>query len=195
MREWRDNDRAPYAVLNADPEVMEHFPSTLTPRAERRDGRSHDRPAGSDVASGCGRSSGVDTRQFIGFVGLAAPGWHGRRSRRASRSAGAWRKQHWGHGFAPEAALRRRWRAASSTSICRTTRSSASPPSQNVKSQRVMEKIGMTHRPGSRLRSSDGCRTGSSSGTSSTASIDRHWQARRGTIEAWRSSPCCTDPT
>jgi 5-deoxy-5-amino-3-dehydroquinate synthase len=30
MREWRDSDRAPYAEINGDPEVMRHFPSTLT---------------------------------------------------------------------------------------------------------------------------------------------------------------------
>ncbi|MGE0137929.1 MAG: GNAT family N-acetyltransferase, partial [Ilumatobacteraceae bacterium] len=30
LREWQDSDRAPYAALNADPVVMEHFPSTLT---------------------------------------------------------------------------------------------------------------------------------------------------------------------
>ena len=32
MREWRDSDRAPYAEMNGDPEVMRHFPSCLTPQ-------------------------------------------------------------------------------------------------------------------------------------------------------------------
>ena len=27
---WRDGDREPFAALNADPVVMEHYPSTLT---------------------------------------------------------------------------------------------------------------------------------------------------------------------
>ena len=31
LRPWRDNDRAPFAALNADPKVMEHFPRTSTP--------------------------------------------------------------------------------------------------------------------------------------------------------------------
>ena len=30
LRRWRFFDRPPFAALNADPEVMEHFPSTLT---------------------------------------------------------------------------------------------------------------------------------------------------------------------
>ena len=43
MREWRDSDRVPYAALNGDPEVMRHFPSTLTAAAERRDDRADGR--------------------------------------------------------------------------------------------------------------------------------------------------------
>lgn len=30
LRGWRAEDREPFARLNADPEVMRHFPSTLT---------------------------------------------------------------------------------------------------------------------------------------------------------------------
>ena len=30
LRAWTDSDREPFAALNADPEVMRHFPSTLT---------------------------------------------------------------------------------------------------------------------------------------------------------------------
>src|SRR3954447_26076899 len=30
LRPWRPADRAPFAALNADPEVMEHFPALLT---------------------------------------------------------------------------------------------------------------------------------------------------------------------
>lgn len=31
LRPWSDEDRAPFAALNADPRVMEHFPATLDP--------------------------------------------------------------------------------------------------------------------------------------------------------------------
>ena len=30
LRRWRAEDSAPFAQLNADPQVMEHFPATLT---------------------------------------------------------------------------------------------------------------------------------------------------------------------
>jgi len=30
LRQWRDEDRTPFAALNADPLVMEHFPALLT---------------------------------------------------------------------------------------------------------------------------------------------------------------------
>jgi len=31
LRPWRDSDRAPFAAMNADPEVMTYFASTMTP--------------------------------------------------------------------------------------------------------------------------------------------------------------------
>jgi len=30
MRQWQDSDREPFAALNADPQVMEHFPNRLS---------------------------------------------------------------------------------------------------------------------------------------------------------------------
>ena len=29
LRQWQQNDRSPFAALNADPQVMEFFPATL----------------------------------------------------------------------------------------------------------------------------------------------------------------------
>jgi RimJ/RimL family protein N-acetyltransferase len=34
LRRWQDADRAPFAVLNADPVVMEHFPAPLRDPAD-----------------------------------------------------------------------------------------------------------------------------------------------------------------
>ena len=31
LRRWRDADREPFARMNADPAVMEHFPARLSP--------------------------------------------------------------------------------------------------------------------------------------------------------------------
>jgi len=30
LRSWRESDRAPFAEMNADPRVMEHFPAVST---------------------------------------------------------------------------------------------------------------------------------------------------------------------
>lgn len=35
LRRWRPGDAAPYAALNADPEVMAYFPATITPEQAR----------------------------------------------------------------------------------------------------------------------------------------------------------------
>ncbi len=102
LRQWRDTDRGPFAALNADPAVMEHFPAPLT-RAESD--AMVDRLTARIDADGYGLWAVEvrDTHEFIGLVGLARPtfetaftpcteiGW------RLARSA-------WGQGFATEAA-------------------------------------------------------------------------------------------
>lgn len=102
LRPWRDADREPFAALNADPVVMEHFPAPLS-RAESD--AFVDRHAALIEQQGWGlwALEVKDGPDFIGFTGLAAPvldtdfvpcvevGW---------RLAAA----QWGNGYAPEAA-------------------------------------------------------------------------------------------
>jgi ribosomal-protein-alanine N-acetyltransferase len=33
LRQWRDDDRESYAAINADPEVMRYYPSTVSRQA------------------------------------------------------------------------------------------------------------------------------------------------------------------
>jgi RimJ/RimL family protein N-acetyltransferase len=140
LREWRDADRAPYAALNGDPEVMRHFPSMLTPQ---QSDEMVDRIVLTwrDRGFGLWAVERLDTHQFIGFVGLSVPTWQAEFTPCVEVG---WRlaKQHWGNGFAPEAASASlEWGFAH-----------ADPPQDqivsfatetNVKSQRVMQKIGM----------------------------------------------------
>jgi RimJ/RimL family protein N-acetyltransferase len=141
MREWRESDRAPYATLNADPEVMRHFPSRLTP--EQSDEMVDRITAGwRDRGFGLWAVERIDTGDFIGFVGLLSPVWQAEFTPCVEIG---WRlaKEHWGNGFAPEAAMATlEWgfanvelpgdRIVSFTTV------------GNVNSQRVMQKIGMT---------------------------------------------------
>jgi RimJ/RimL family protein N-acetyltransferase len=142
MRRWREEDRAPFAAMNADPEVMEHFPARLT-RAESdglvdRIEAQFDRLGYSLWALEV-RESG----EFIGFTGLAlqtfeAPflpaveiGW------RLARPA-------WGHGYAIEAARRAARYAFEGAGLDGIISMTAVP---NVRSQAVMRRLGMTRDP------------------------------------------------
>jgi RimJ/RimL family protein N-acetyltransferase len=102
LRQWSPADYEPFAALNADPRVMEFFPSVLT---HAESDAMADRCAGLIRETGWGPWA-VELRrtgQFIGSVGLH------------TRSSGLpfspctevlWRLafDHWGKGFASEAA-------------------------------------------------------------------------------------------
>lgn len=138
LRQWRDSDRAPFAAMNADPVVMEYFPSLLTWQA-------------SDASIDAWQSQFAqrgwsnwavevrDTGEFIGFVGLSVPvrvlpfspcveiGW------RLARA-------HWGRGYATEAAreaLRAGFEDLQLDEIVSFT------TVLNCRSSAVMERIGM----------------------------------------------------
>ncbi len=102
MRRWRDDDREPFAALNADPEVMRHFPSTLDRAAsdafvDRIEARFEEQ------GFGLWALEVRDSGQFIGFTGLnpmptGVPGEGGLEvGWRLARAA-------WHHGYATEAA-------------------------------------------------------------------------------------------
>jgi len=145
LRGWRDSDKLPYSLLNADPEVMEHFPSTLT--ADQSDDMV-DRMAAIWETRGFGlwAAERLDTHQCIGFIGLSEPSWHVDGLTPCIEVGWRLAKQHWGHGFAPEgakAALQYAFdhvRLPNDEVVSFTT-------TRNLKSQRVMQKIGMTLDP------------------------------------------------
>lgn len=105
MRGWTDEDRPPFADLNADPEVMEHFPARLT-RAESdalvdlimRHFDQH----------GFGLWAVEAEEGFIGFTGLAVPrfhvDWMDHRQQPVVEVGWRLRRSAWGRGYATEAA-------------------------------------------------------------------------------------------
>lgn len=140
LRGWREADKLPYSLLNADPEVMRHFPSTLT--REQSDEMVERMAAAWELRGfGLWAVERVDTGQLIGFVGLSQPSWT---TDFTPCVEVGWRlaKQHWGHGFAPEAAAAalafgfEHVELPGDEILSFTT-------TLNLKSQRVMQKIGM----------------------------------------------------
>ena len=102
LRRWTARDLAPFAALNADPEVMRHFPKPLDPRRERRDGGAHRGPLGGGRHRPRRRPSARATGRSSAWSG-----WRGCASRRSpapSRSAGGWRGRTGAQGYATEAA-------------------------------------------------------------------------------------------
>ena len=142
LRPWRDSDLAPFAALNADPEVMRFLPGVLDRAAsdalvERI--RAHFDRHG----FGLWAVEVADVKPFIGYVGLAVPrfdaaftpcveiGW------RLARSS-------WGFGYATEAA-RAVLDFAFTTARLDEVVSFTVPA--NTRSLAVMQRIGLTHDP------------------------------------------------
>jgi RimJ/RimL family protein N-acetyltransferase len=142
LRQWDDADLEPFAELNADPEVMRYFPAPLT----RQQSNALARGIFSMIeAQGWGlwAVEVKDGPRFIGFVGLAEPEFEAHFTPAVEVG---WRlgREHWGMGYASEAA-----RAAVQFGFERLELpeivSMTSGP--NVRSQRVMERLGMTRDP------------------------------------------------
>lgn len=74
LRQWTDADREPFAAMNADPVVMEHFPSVLT---RGQSDATVDRIHASIERNGWGFWAADDLTggkpQFAGFVGINIP--------------------------------------------------------------------------------------------------------------------------
>jgi RimJ/RimL family protein N-acetyltransferase len=117
LRPWRAADREPFARLNADAEVMRHFPVPLSRResdalVERIERHWRERGFGHYAVER--RADG----DFLGYIGLAVPAFEAHFTPCVEIG---WRlaQAAWGQGYVPP----------------------------NRASRRVMEKLGMTHDP------------------------------------------------
>ena len=142
LRAWRDEDREPFAALNADPVVMEHYPSTLT--RDVSDALA-DRIEAHFAEHGWGlwAVEVVDTGEFTGYVGLSPQLWEAHFTPAVEIG---WRlaRHFWGRGYAPEggqAALDYAFDVIGLDEVVSFTTVA------NLRSQRVMQKLGMTHDP------------------------------------------------
>lgn len=142
LRRWSRQDRERFAVVNADPIVMEFFPTTLS--RDESDAfidriEEHFDHHGFGLWAVESRSS----REFVGFVGLWSTTFD---AHFTPAIEVGWRldRNFWGAGMAAEAA-----RAALADGFDRlgVEEIVSFTAAINVSSRRVMEKLGMTHEP------------------------------------------------
>jgi RimJ/RimL family protein N-acetyltransferase len=142
LRSWRETDRAPFAALNADPVVMEFYPAPLS---EDESNAFVDRIEQGFAERGWGlwAVEHVECGSFIGYVGLAPALFEA--SFTPAVEIG-WRldRDHWGHGYATEAARAALDYGFNTLGLDEIV--SFTAPA-NVRSQRVMQKLGMTRDP------------------------------------------------
>ena len=142
LRRWRVSDRAPFAALNADPRVMEHFPTVLT-RDESDALASHIEGHFAQFGFGPWAVEVPGVTSFAGFVGLAVPSFE---THFTPCVEIAWRlaADYWGHGYATEAARAALPFAFDMLGLSEVV---AFTVPANTHSRRVMERIGMTRSP------------------------------------------------
>jgi RimJ/RimL family protein N-acetyltransferase len=142
LRGWRDSDREPFARINRDPVVMEFFPAPLS---AYESSALFDRIDAHFVQHGFGLWAAElrETADFVGYIGLAVPRFVAAFTPCVEIG---WRLDaaHWGKGLATEGA-RAVARHAFNVLLLDELVSLTVPA--NVRSRRVMEKLGMTHDP------------------------------------------------
>jgi RimJ/RimL family protein N-acetyltransferase len=142
LRPWREKDLPPFAALNADPRVMEWLPKPLT-REESDEMVARINGHFDHHGFGLWAVEAPGAADFIGFVGLAVPSFEAHFTPCVEIG---WRLafEHWGRGYATEAARGALGLAFERLGLEQVV--SFTVP-QNVRSWRVMERIGMTRSP------------------------------------------------
>ena len=142
LRRWRASDRAAFAALNADPEVMRHFPAPLS--REESDALIEE-IEGRLEREGWGlwalelRATG----RFIGFTGLSRPSFQAHFTPAVEIG---WRlaREAWGQGYATEAARAAARFGFEDLGLEQLVSFTAAG---NARSRAVMHRLGMTHDP------------------------------------------------
>lgn len=141
LRGWTESDRAPFALMNANPEVMEHFPAPL----DRAGSDAFvDRIEAHFADHGFGLWAVEADGEFLGFTGLAVPrfhvDWMDQRGQPVVEVGWRLRRSAWGSGYATEAA-----RAALDFAFDGLGRDEVVSFTvvENTRSRAVMERLGM----------------------------------------------------
>lgn len=142
LRRWREEDRRPFAAINADPAVMEHFPAPL--------GREESDELFERIELGFERHGfglwALEVREsgeFVGFAGLAVPPFEAHFTPAVEVG---WRlaRPAWGNGYATEAGRASLARGFGELGLAEIVSMTAV---RNRRSRAVMERLGMTRDP------------------------------------------------
>jgi ribosomal-protein-alanine N-acetyltransferase len=143
LRPWRTSDREPFHALNADARVMEFMPRVLSVQ-EADDLIVRIEQHFERHGFGLFAAELLDEQRFIGCIGLNVPAFDA--AFQPAVEIG-WRLtfDSWGRGLATEGAhavVEHAFKTLSLESLVSFT------VPQNLRSRRVMEKLGMVHDPG-----------------------------------------------
>jgi ribosomal-protein-alanine N-acetyltransferase len=142
LRQWRDDDREPFAAMCADPEVMRYFPPL--PTRDESEAWIENQGLLLDLRGwGLWPVEVAGGAPFVGFVGLAEPQFEAHFTPCVEIG---WRlaREHWGRGYATEAA---RAAAAFAFDELGLDEIVALTVPANARSRAVMERLGMTRDP------------------------------------------------
>ncbi|WP_237154069.1 GNAT family N-acetyltransferase [Oryzibacter oryziterrae] len=141
LRSWTDDDRAPFAALNADPEVMRYFPAV---RSREESDALVDKLLEFEARDGfafCAVERKADAA-FIGMIGIATVDYLGLPFEPTVEVGWRLARPFWGEGYATEgavAALAHGFDALNLPEIVAFT------ATINLPSQAVMHRLGMSH--------------------------------------------------
>jgi RimJ/RimL family protein N-acetyltransferase len=142
LRLWRDEDLPTFAALNSDPRVMQFMPKLLD-RAESDATAERIKENFTRHGFGLWAIEVLGVADFIGFTGLSVPRFEAHFTPCVEIG---WRLayDYWGHGYATEAAYAARDYGFSQLGLREIV--SFTVPA-NLRSRKVMERLGMTHSP------------------------------------------------
>jgi RimJ/RimL family protein N-acetyltransferase len=142
LRRWLPTDRESFAALNADRRVMEHLPGPLS-RAESDAMVARIEAHFSRHDFGQWAVEIPTVASFVGFIGLSVPGFEAHFTPCVEIG---WRlaAEYWGRGYATEGAAAA---LAIAFDVIGLDEVVSFTVPENVRSRRVMERIGMMHDP------------------------------------------------
>jgi RimJ/RimL family protein N-acetyltransferase len=142
LRRWRPEDHAPFAAMNADPRVMEFFPEPLS-RDESDELVLRIERLFDERGFGLWAVEIPNVTSFAGYVGLWIPNFTAHFTPCVEIG---WRlpAHYWGQGYATEAAQAALAFGFETLGLHEIVSMTAT---DNQRSRRVMERLGMTHDP------------------------------------------------